>query len=191
MICMIDNFDSFTYNIVNYIAQCGEEIDVFKNNDNISTIDFSKYDGIVLSPGPSSPDKSGISLDVLETIKNKPILGVCLGMQAIAYKLGGKVIHAKKTMHGKVDEIKHNNSTLFKNIPENFKAVRYHSLAVEKESLPETFNIDAYSSDEEIMAISHKEYPIWGVQFHPESYLTEHGKEIINNFIGACHDYKS
>lgn len=190
MFLMIDNFDSFTYNIVNYIGICGEQVDVYKNNDKLEDIDFSKYKGVFLSPGPSNPENAGITIDFLKKDIDIPVFGICLGMQSIAHVYGGDVIHAGKTMHGKVDTIHQTGSLLFNGLPEIFRVVRYHSLAVKKESLPDCFKVTSHSSDGEIMSLEHKDKPIYGVQFHPESYLTEHGIEMIKNFIGECYDYK-
>ncbi|HRX16494.1 MAG TPA: aminodeoxychorismate/anthranilate synthase component II [Spirochaetota bacterium] len=190
MICVIDNYDSFTYNVVNYIKKCGEDVQIFSNDCDFSLIDFSRYNGILLSPGPSTPDNSGITLDVLKTITYLPVLGICLGMQAVGLVFGGKVVHAAKTMHGKIDSVKHSGGRLFADIPDSFKVVRYHSLAVSSDELPSTLKITALSSDNEIMAIEHNTLPIYGVQFHPESYLSEHGMKIIKNFTEICHEYK-
>lgn len=190
MICMIDNYDSFTYNIVNYVRNNGEELEIFNNDSDYNAIDFAKYSGIILSPGPSSPDKSGITLDVIRNIKDIPLFGVCLGMQAMGLALGGEIIHAQKTMHGKVDTVTHKGSAIFKEIPETFTAVRYHSLAVSDQGLPQGLVVTARSSDNEVMAIEHNSRPLYGVQFHPESYLSEYGMKIIKNFIEVCDEYK-
>jgi anthranilate synthase/aminodeoxychorismate synthase-like glutamine amidotransferase len=190
MICMIDNYDSFTYNIVNYIKKCGEDVEVYNNDDPFESIDFSRYSGIVLSPGPSTPQNSGITLDVIRNITEKPLLGICLGMQAMGLVFGGTVMHAKKTMHGKIDTVSHTGGILFKDIPEHFDAVRYHSLVVQNESLPEDITVNAYSSDGEVMALFHNERPVFGVQFHPESYLSGFGLKVIENFIEVCNGYK-
>ncbi|MDA3898891.1 MAG: aminodeoxychorismate/anthranilate synthase component II [Spirochaetes bacterium] len=190
MICMIDNYDSFTYNIVNYLKKCGEEVHIFSNDAEFRLIDFSRYNGIVLSPGPSTPDKSGITLDVLKTVTDIPILGICLGMQAIGLSFGATVAHATKTMHGKVDSVKQSGSVLFKDIPETFNVVRYHSLAVMRKDFPDTLSITAATADNEVMALEHVSRPVYGVQFHPESYLSEHGMKIIKNFTEVCHEHK-
>ncbi|MFW5807736.1 MAG: anthranilate synthase component II [Spirochaetota bacterium] len=190
MICMIDNYDSFTYNVVNYVKKCGQEVDIYSNDHQFGSIPFEDYSGIILSPGPSSPDKSGITLDVLRTVSHKPVLGICLGMQAMGLVFGGRIVHARKTMHGKIDTVTHNGCRLFSGIPERFDAVRYHSLAVEKGSMPDALVVTALSSDGEVMAIRHCSLPVYGVQFHPESYLSEHGMKIIENFVGVSHEYK-
>lgn len=190
MFLMIDNYDSFTYNIIQYFNILGEKVDVIRNDDDINKIDIEKYTGLILSPGPSSPDNSGITLDAIKRFTDVPTLGICLGLQALVYSYGGKVVKAKNTMHGKSDTITHDGSVLFKNVPKEFKAIRYHSLAAEKSSFPEMFSISAVASDGEVMAISHKERPIYGVQYHPESYLTEHGLTVIKNFITIAYQKK-
>ncbi len=190
MICMIDNYDSFTYNIVNYVKKSGKDLEIFNNDHPFDAIDFSKYEGIILSPGPSIPENSGITLDVCQSITDRPVLGICLGMQAMGLVFGGKVVHAKKTMHGKIDTITHNGGLLFQGIPEKFDAVRYHSLAVDKASLPDTVAVNAVSSDGEVMAIYHTKLTYYGVQFHPESYLSGYGMKIIENFIEVCNGNK-
>jgi anthranilate synthase component 2 len=189
MFLMVDNYDSFTYNIVRYFEDEGERVDVVRNTDGIDDIDASKYAGIILSPGPSTPDNSGITLGMIDRHRDRPMLGVCLGMQAMVYRHGGAVKSAKRIMHGKVDRVTHSGGDLFKEVPESFNAVRYHSLSAERESLPECFEIRAVSSDGEIMAVKHAKNYMWGVQFHPESYLTEHGRTIIRNFIGGAYEY--
>ncbi len=186
MICVIDNYDSFTYNLVNYVKKTGRDVEIFSNDFEFSKIDFTKYNGIILSPGPSTPENAGITLDVIKKIKDIPMLGVCLGMQSIGYIFGAKIIHSRRTMHGKIDTIRHSGGDLFKDVPEEIKAVRYHSLAVSEQDLPDCLEVKALASDGEIMAIRHKTLPIWGVQYHPESYLTEYGMKIIENFIGGC-----
>jgi anthranilate synthase/aminodeoxychorismate synthase-like glutamine amidotransferase len=190
MLVMIDNYDSFTYNLVQYFEQCGEAVDVKRNDEPIGSIDFGKYTGIILSPGPSVPENSGITLDIIERHSDMPILGVCLGMQAIAFQFGGKIIRAKKIMHGKIDTIRHFGADIFSGIPESFSAVRYHSLVASTDSLPGCFDVTARSSDDDIMGISHREKYIRGIQFHPESYLTEHGMKMIKNFIGGAYERK-
>lgn len=190
MFLMIDNYDSFTYNLVQYFEELGEEMEVYRNNDDINRIDFSKYAGIVLSPGPSNPKNSGITLDIIKNCSRYPILGVCLGMQSMAYVFGGEIVRAKRIMHGKVDTIRHLDGDLFNDIPAEFTAVRYHSLVASAESLPGCFEIKAYSSDDEIMSIKHTSHYMWGVQFHPESHLTEYGLKLIKNFIGGAYENK-
>lgn len=189
MFLMVDNYDSFTYNIVRYFEDEGERVDVVRNTDRLDDLDASKYAGIILSPGPSTPDNSGITLGVIDRHGDRPMLGVCLGMQAMVHRFGGAVKSARRIMHGKVDKVTHSGGDLFAGVPETFNAVRYHSLSAARESLPECFAIKAESSDGEIMAVKHRERYMWGVQFHPESYLTEHGRTIIRNFIGGAYGY--
>jgi anthranilate synthase component II len=191
MFCMIDNYDSFTYNLVHYVREAGEDVEIFRNDCDIESIGLTRFDGIILSPGPSNPENAGICCEIITRCTDIPILGVCLGMQAIAYALGGRVIHASRVMHGKTDTIEHSGGLIFRGIPRHFRAVRYHSLAVEPSSLPACLRVEATASDREIMAISHDTRFLWGVQFHPESYLTEHGHQLIENFIGGCHEYKN
>ncbi len=183
---MIDNYDSFTYNIVQYLYELGADV-VVKRNDEISVKDIQKIenlDAIVISPGPCTPNEAGISVDVIKTYKGKyPILGVCLGHQSIGAAFGAKIIKAKCLMHGKTSKIFHNQQGIFKDIPNPFEAVRYHSLVIDERTLPDSIQITARSDDNEIMAIEHKEYPIWGVQFHPESVLTQYGKQLLKNFM--------
>jgi len=185
MILMIDNYDSFTYNLVQYFGELGQNIRVFRN-DRITLKQIKRLnpDKIVISPGPGRPENAGISCAVIKEFANKiPILGVCLGHQAIGYVYAGKIIGAKKLMHGKTSRIYHNKQTIFKGIPNPFEATRYHSLIVEKKSLPECLDIIAWTSEGEIMGLKHKKFPLWGVQFHPESILTEKGKDILANFL--------
>jgi len=185
MILMIDNYDSFTYNLVQYLEELGQKICVYRN-DAITIKDIEKLNpsSIVISPGPGRPENAGISCEVIKEFCGKiPILGVCLGHQAIGYVFGGKIVQAKKLMHGKVSKIYHNKKDIFKNIPNPFLATRYHSLVVEKKSLPSCLEVIAGTNDHEIMGLKHKDYPLWGVQFHPESILTKSGKAILNNFI--------
>ncbi len=190
MFLMIDNYDSFTYNIVQYIERSGHRVEVVRNDESLADIDPSRYAGIVLSPGPSLPENSGSTLEAIERFASVPMLGVCLGMQAIAHVFGGKVVRARRVMHGKCDRVTHRGGALFSGVPSTFTAVRYHSLAAEKRSLPEFLQVEATSSDGEIMAISHRERFLWGIQFHPESYRTEFGSEIINNFIGGAYEHR-
>ena len=192
MILVIDNYDSFTYNIVQYVGELGHKVIVYRNGE-ISIADIKKInpDKIIISPGPKSPSEAGISVDIIKEFYNKlPILGVCLGHQAIGYAFGAEIVRASNIMHGKVSSIKHNStSLLFKNIPESFEATRYHSLVISKKNIPDIINITAYAKDDdEIMAIELKGYNVYGVQFHPESILTFQGKNIINNFL-QCEEY--
>ena len=185
MILMIDNYDSFTYNLVQYFGELGQDIRVFRNDKiNINRIKKLKPQKIVISPGPGRPENAGISCEVIKTFAGKiPILGVCLGHQAIGYVYGGRIVVAKKLMHGKTSRIYHNKKTIFKGIPNPFEATRYHSLIVEKISLPECLEITAWTKESEIMGLKHKRSPLWGVQFHPESILTKVGKDILKNFL--------
>ncbi len=190
MFLMIDNYDSFTYNLVQDFFSLGEEIEVFPNDTPMEKLHLSKYKGVILSPGPSEPSSSGLTLEIMKRCAScKPILGVCLGMQSIAYAFGGEVFQAERIMHGKVDTVHHLGGDLFHQVPRRFPAVRYHSLVVGAEALPDCFEVRAYSSDGEIMAIKHRSLYIWGVQFHPESYLTDVGKQIIKNFVGGAYEY--
>lgn len=191
MILMIDNYDSFTYNIVQYLGELGEDVSVYRNDEiRLTEIENMQPDKIVISPGPCTPDKAGISLSVVETFKGKfPILGICLGHQSIGQVFGGKVVRAHQVMHGKISAIHHEGKGVFAGIPSPFNATRYHSLILEKESLPGCFEITAWTCDEkdridEIMGVRHKEYDVEGVQFHPESIVTEHGHKLLANFLG-------
>lgn len=185
MILMIDNYDSFTYNLIQYLSILGEKVLVFRN-DAIGLEDIKNMnpDMIVISPGPSSPKEAGISLEIIETFKGQiPILGICLGHQAIAEAFGGNVIKAKKPVHGKVHPITHIGKGVFQALANPLKVTRYHSLVVERESLPDVFEITAETSEGEIMGIRHKSFLIEGVQFHPEAILSESGLEILKNFL--------
>ncbi len=183
---MIDNYDSFTYNLVQYLSELGAELKVFRNDEiSVDELLDLKPQGIVLSPGPGRPENAGIMNELIKKVNGTiPILGVCLGYQAIAQVYGGKITYAPTLMHGKTSQIIHKKSNLFKNLPNPFVATRYHSLIVEKESLPEEFIITAYTEDDIIMAIEHNSLPIFGVQFHPESIMTPEGKDILKNFLG-------
>jgi len=182
---MIDNYDSFTFNLVQYIQQLGENIIVKKNNEiTIDEIKSMRPTAIILSPGPGNPNQAGISLSVVEQFhKSIPILGVCLGHQVIGQFFGGKIVKAKQPMHGKTSSINHDGKTIFKGLKNPLKVTRYHSLIIQKSSLPNCLQISACSEDKEIMAIRHKVYPIEGVQFHPESILTECGLNLLQNFF--------
>jgi anthranilate synthase/aminodeoxychorismate synthase-like glutamine amidotransferase len=185
MILMIDNYDSFTYNLVQYLSSLGEDIKVFRNDkitiDKIRKLAPKK---IVISPGPGRPKDAGISCEVIRAFAGKiPILGVCLGHQSIGYVFGGKIIHAKQLMHGKTSRIYHTKKDIFKGIPYPFEATRYHSLVVEKKSLPPCLKITAWTKDGQIMGLKHKKFPVWGVQFHPESVLTRSGMDLLKNFL--------
>lgn len=182
---MIDNYDSFTYNLVQYFGALGENIQVFRNDlITLSKIRKLHPERIVISPGPGRPEDAGISGEVIKEFAGKvPILGVCLGHQAIGYVYGAKIVIAKKLMHGKTSLIYHNQKNIFKGIPNPFAATRYHSLLIEKKSLPKCLEITARTETGEIMGLKHKDYPLWGVQFHPESILTIAGKDILSNFL--------
>ena len=185
MILMIDNYDSFTYNIVQYMGELGADIQV-KRNDQISIEEIESLNPkkIVISPGPCTPDKAGISIEAIRNFAGKiPLLGVCLGHQSVGAAFGGEVVKAGKLMHGKTSEVSHDGKTLFKGLPNPFTATRYHSLVLNRKTLPDCFEITAESDDNEIMGIRHKELSVEGVQFHPESILTTHGKDLLKNFI--------
>jgi anthranilate synthase/aminodeoxychorismate synthase-like glutamine amidotransferase len=185
MLLMIDNYDSFTYNLVQYFGELGEDIRVFRN-DKITIREIEKLDPelIVVSPGPCTPREAGISVEVIKHFAGKkPILGVCLGHQCIGAAFGGKIINAKKLMHGKTSLIHHDGRTIFEGLPNPFEATRYHSLVIEKDSVPECLEISAWTEDGEIMAVRHREFIIEGVQFHPESILTTVGKDLLRNFL--------
>jgi anthranilate synthase/aminodeoxychorismate synthase-like glutamine amidotransferase len=187
MLLVIDNYDSFTYNLVQYLGELGAEMEV-RRNDAVSIEEIEielKPEKILISPGPGTPDEAGISLRILKTYASRlPILGVCLGHQAIGQAFGGKVIRAPVPVHGKPVEIRHDGRTIFKDLENDFQAGRYHSLIVERESLPDCLEISAESPDGLIMAMRHKTFPVEGVQFHPESILTTQGKKLLHNFIG-------
>ncbi|WP_096702271.1 aminodeoxychorismate/anthranilate synthase component II [Magnetospirillum sp. 15-1] len=185
MFLLIDNYDSFTYNLWHYLGELGAEVAV-KRNDAV-TVDqvlAMRPQGIVISPGPCDPDKAGICLDLIKRAAGTiPLFGVCLGHQAIGQAFGGKVVRAPKAMHGKVDSITHDGSGVFKGLPSPFRATRYHSLVVEKDSFPDCLHVSAWSGDGLVMGLVHKDLPVWGVQFHPESIETEHGHAMLRNFI--------
>ncbi|MFH1888650.1 MAG: aminodeoxychorismate/anthranilate synthase component II [Candidatus Omnitrophota bacterium] len=185
MILMIDNYDSFTYNLVQYLGELGADINVFRNDKiTLNKIKKLRPKKIVISPGPGRPEGAGISCDLIREFAGKiPILGVCLGHQCMGYAYGGRIIGAKKLMHGKTSLIHHNQRTIFRGIPNPFEATRYHSLLVEKKTLPACLEINAWTKEGEIMGLKHKKYPLWGVQFHPESILTKTGKDILANFL--------
>ena len=191
MILMIDNYDSFTYNLVQYLGQLGQDVQVYRNDEiSIDKIRELAPDAIFLSPGPCSPKEAGITVDVIrEFHKFIPIMGVCLGHQAIGYAFGGNVVRAGRLMHGKTSPILNDGKTIFKGLPSPFIAGRYHSLLVERDSLPSCLEISAETEEGEIMGFRHQEYPVEGIQFHPESILTPQGKRIIKNFLDMiqCH----
>jgi anthranilate synthase component II len=190
MILMIDNYDSFTYNLVQYLGELGADVDV-RRNDALSVADAAALgpERIVISPGPCTPNEAGICVDLIKSLGGKlPILGVCLGHQAIGQAFGGKIVHAGQVMHGKVSRIRHKGQGVFRGIPDGFEATRYHSLVIAKDSLPDCLEVTAWTEDdkggvEEIMGVRHKTLPIEGVQFHPESILTQHGHDLLRNFL--------
>ena len=185
MILMIDNYDSFTYNLVHYLGELGEKVTTIRNDD-ITTAEIEKMnpDIIVISPGPCTPKEAGVSVDIIkEFAGKKPILGVCLGHQSIGDAFGANIVRAERLLHGETSEIFHNNTGIFKDIPNPFEATRYHSLIIDKETLSDDFEITAWTREDEIMGIRHKTLLIEGVQFHPESVLTTYGKDILNNFL--------
>jgi para-aminobenzoate synthetase component II len=185
MILMIDNYDSFTYNIVQYMGELGADMQVERNDQiSIEEIEALNPKKIVISPGPCTPDKAGVSVAVIQHFAGKvPLLGVCLGHQSVGAAFGGEIIKAGKLMHGKTSEVRHDGKTLFKDLPNPFTATRYHSLVLNRKTLPDCFEISAESDDNEIMGIRHKDLPVEGVQFHPESILTPNGKDLLKNFI--------
>ncbi len=185
MLLMIDNYDSFTYNLVQYFGELGEEVRTFRNDEiSIEQIEAINPDRICLSPGPCTPAEAGICIAVLQHFAGKlPMLGVCLGHQAIGAAFGGKVIRAKAIMHGKTSEVMHNGAGVFRGLPSPFTVIRYHSLAIERESIPDCLEITAWTADGEIMGVRHKQFAIEGVQFHPESILSEHGHALLRNFL--------
>ena len=190
MILMIDNYDSFTYNLVQYLGELGAQVEV-RRNDALSVADAARLKpaGIVISPGPCTPNEAGISVDLIRELGGKlPILGVCLGHQAIGQAFGGRIVHAGRVMHGKVSRIRHTGQGVFRGLPDGFEATRYHSLVIAKDSVPDCLEVTAWSEDdrgggEEIMGVRHKTLPIEGVQFHPESILTQHGHDLLRNFL--------
>ena len=191
MLLMIDNYDSFTYNLVQYLGELGEEVSVFRNDEiTLEQIEALHPSRVVISPGPCTPNEAGISLDVIKAWAGRiPILGVCLGHQAIGQAFGGNVVRAPVVMHGKVSKIFHDEKGLFAGLPNPFEATRYHSLVVERESLPDVLEVTARTWDEEIMGVRHRVFaggaaPVEGVQFHPESIMTPEGKRLLGNFLG-------
>jgi anthranilate synthase component 2 len=187
MLLLIDNYDSFTYNLAQYLGELGADVRVVRN-DRITVDEVAALAPrqIVISPGPCTPNEAGISLSLIERLAGRfPILGVCLGHQAIGQAFGGKVVRAKTVMHGKTSKIFHDDRGLFRGLPNPMEATRYHSLVVEPESLPSQLVVTAKTWDDEIMGLAHRELPVWGVQFHPESILTLDGKRLLANFLGA------
>ncbi len=185
MLLMIDNYDSFTYNLVQYFLELGEDVKVIRN-DKIECRDIEQLapQRLVISPGPRTPKEAGISVPAIKTFAGKiPMLGICLGHQSMTEAFGGQVVRADRLMHGKTSPIHHINSGLFKGLSNPFTATRYHSLLAERDSFPECLKITAWTEEGEIMGLEHKEFPLWGVQFHPESILTTEGKDMLNNFL--------
>lgn len=186
MILVIDNYDSFTYNLVQYLGELGAELSVYRNDKiKVKEIGKLKPKKIIISPGPGTPLQAGVSNEVIKTFgKDIPLLGVCLGHQCLAHVYGGKIVRAKRLMHGKTSLIYHNGKTLlYQGLKNPFVATRYHSLLVKRDTLPDCMEITAETKEKEIMGIRHKKYPLWGVQFHPESILTEEGKRLLDNFL--------
>ena len=185
MLLVIDNYDSFTYNLVQYLGEMGQEVRVVRN-DELPAAEIAALapSHIVISPGPCTPNEAGISLEVIKTYAGKiPILGVCLGHQSIGQAFGGKVVRAARVMHGKTSQISHDGKGLFTGLPNPFEATRYHSLLIERSSVPDVLDVTAETAEKEIMAVRHKTLPVEGVQFHPESFLTTSGKDLLRNFI--------
>jgi len=185
MLLMIDNYDSFTFNLVQYFGELGEEVHTVRNDAlTIDAIESLAPRRIVISPGPGTPDGAGISLQAIEHFAGKvPILGVCLGHQAIGQHFGGRVIRAKRVMHGKADELEHDGAGLFAELPSRYQVIRYHSLVVARDDLPDCLRVTAWTGDGEIMGLQHTELPVYGVQFHPESIASEHGHHLLANFL--------
>ena len=185
MLLMIDNYDSFTYNLVQYFGELGEDVQTYRNDEiTLEKITQLKPDRICISPGPCTPHEAGVSVPLLQHFAGKlPILGVCLGHQSIGAAFGGKVIRAQEVMHGKTSPIRHTGVGVFKDLPSPFTVIRYHSLAIERASLPDHLEVTAWTADGEIMGVRHKHFPIEGVQFHPESILSEHGHALLKNFL--------
>lgn len=193
MFVLIDNYDSFTYNLYHYLGEIGADVEVFRNDEiSVDELSAKNPEGIILSPGPCTPDDAGICMEIIDSLgENIPILGVCLGHQSIGQVYGGKVIRAPYLMHGKVSQIIHDGKAVFAGIKNPFNSTRYHSLIVEKESLPECLEITAKTEDGIIMGLSHKIHPVHGVQFHPESIASEHGHDILKNFVAIASRFKS
>ena len=188
MIFVLDNYDSFTYNLVHLMGSLGAEMVVERNREtSVAAIMAMQPDGILLSPGPSRPENAGCMLDLIHVAAGRiPMLGVCLGHQAIGHAFGAKVVSAGRIMHGKLSTIHHDGQGIFQNVPQDFKAVRYHSLALEEATLPDCLEITARSEDGEIMGVRHKELPVEGIQYHPESIMTEAGRQQLMNFLNRC-----
>jgi len=185
MLLMIDNYDSFTYNLVQYFGELGQDVKVVRNDEmTVDEIEDLAPERIVVSPGPCTPNEAGVSLELIKRLAGRvPILGVCLGHQAIGQAFGGRIVHAKTLMHGKVSRIHHTGKGVFAGLPSPYDATRYHSLAIERESCPADLEVTAWTEDGEIMGVRHRSLPVEGVQFHPESILTEHGHALLRNFL--------
>lgn len=185
MLLMIDNYDSFTYNLVQYLGELGEDVRVFRNDEiTLDEVAMLAPSAIVISPGPCTPKEAGVSVALIERYAaDIPILGVCLGHQAIGQAFGGRIVHAKQVMHGKTSAIRHEGKGVFAGLPDPLTATRYHSLVIERESLPSCLEITAWTDDGEIMGVRHREFAVQGVQFHPESILTEAGHDLLRNFL--------
>ncbi len=192
MFVLIDNYDSFTYNLYHYLGEIGADVEVYRNDEiSVDELREKNPDGIILSPGPCTPDDAGICMEIVEKLgQSIPILGVCLGHQSIGQVYGGKVIRAPYLMHGKVSQINHDGKTVFDGFKSPFDATRYHSLIVERDSLPDCLEITSETEDGIIMGLSHKEHPVHGVQFHPESIASEHGHDILKNFVTLASSFK-
>ena len=193
MLVMIDNYDSFVYNLAAYFQELGQEIRVVRN-DRVSVEDLAemkKLEGLVISPGPGRPEDGGVSQEAVRHFTGRiPILGVCLGHQIIGHAFGAGVVRGSRPMHGKVTRICHRGDGLFKGLPESYPVTRYHSLIVERSTVPGQLRVDALSEDGAVMALSHREYPLYGIQFHPEAVLTEYGHELLENFIRICREWR-
>ena len=187
MLLMIDNYDSFTYNLVQYFGELGQDVRVHRNDEiTVDEVAAMRPDHIVISPGPCTPNEAGISVATIQRFAGQiPILGVCLGHQSIGQAFGGHIIRAKQLMHGKTSPVHHNDTSVFRGLPNPFTATRYHSLVIERESIPDCLEITAWTDDGEIMGVRHKTLAVEGVQFHPESILTEHGHAMLGNFVGV------
>lgn len=185
MLLMIDNYDSFTYNLVQYLGELDQEVSVYRNDAiTLEAVEKLAPERVVISPGPCTPTEAGISVPLIKRFGGRmPILGVCLGHQSIGQAFGGRIVHAKQVMHGKTSPIEHTGVGVFRGLPQGFRATRYHSLVIERDSLPECLEITAWTADGEIMGVRHKSLPIEGVQFHPESIKTEHGHDMLRNFL--------
>ena len=185
MLLMIDNYDSFTYNLVQYLGELGAEVKVFRNDETtVDAIAALAPERIVISPGPCTPSEAGITLELIARLAGKvPLLGVCLGHQAIGQAFGGRVVRAKRVMHGKVSRIRHDGKGVFAGVPDDFTATRYHSLVIERQTMPQCLAVTAQAEDGEIMGVRHRSLAVEGVQFHPEALLTEHGHRMLKNFL--------